>query len=77
MPFIKVNFPVVYGQEISNLEYLKRLIEDKKLYTKSGASWYSSIGGIECKINGKEAMYAFIEENFAEIREKLFMEGTL
>lgn len=75
MPFIKVNFPVVYGQEISNLEYLKRLIEDKKLYTKSGASWYSSIGGIECKINGKEAMYAFIEENFAEIREKLFIEG--
>lgn len=75
VPFIKVRFPVIYGQEISNLEYLKRLIEDKKLYTKSGMSWYSSIGGIECKVNGKEGMFEFIEDNFDEIRENLFASG--
>lgn len=40
VPYIKVNFPVVYGQEISNFEYLRRLIEDKKLYVRSGVSWY-------------------------------------
>lgn len=75
VPFIKVNFPVIYGQEISNLEYLKRLIVDKKLYTKNGASWYSSIGGIECKINGKEEMFKFIEENYDKLRQKLFDEN--
>jgi hypothetical protein len=75
VPFIKVKFPVIYGQEISNLEYLKRLIEDKKLYTKSGMSWYTNIGGIECKLNGKEAVAQFIEDHFEELREKLFAEG--
>lgn len=75
MPFIKINFPVVYGQEISNLEYLKRLIEDKKLYTKSNASWYDSIAGMPCKANGKPGFYKFIEDNFDTIREKLFSEG--
>lgn len=75
IPFIKVNFPVIYGQEISNLEYLKRLILDKELYTKSGQSWYNSIGGIECKVNGKEELLKFVENNFESIREKLFMEG--
>ena len=75
VPFIKVNFPVIYGQEISNVEYLKRLVDDKKLYTKSGASWYSSVAGIECKLNGKQALYQFIEDNFDTLREKLFVEG--
>lgn len=75
IPNIKVNFPVIYGQEISNLEYLKRLIDDKKLYTKSGISWYDSIAGIPCKVNGKDAFYKFIEENFVEIRQKLFLDG--
>lgn len=75
VPFIKVNFPVVYGQEISNLEYLKRLIEDKKLYTKSNASWYTAIGGIECKVNGKPGFNKFIEDNFDALRERLFVEG--
>ena len=74
VPFIKVNFPVIYGEEISNLEYLKRLIEDKKLYTRSGA-WYSSVAGIECKLNGKKEFSQFIEEHFEELREKLFMDG--
>jgi RecA/RadA recombinase len=75
IPGIKVNFPVVYGQEISNLEYLKRLIEDKKLYEKSNNSWYSSIAGIECKVNGKPGFAKFVEDNFESIREKLFLEG--
>lgn len=75
IPNIKVNFPVVYGQEISNLEYLKRLIEDKKIYTRTGVSWYSSIGGIECRVNGKPGFSKFIEENFEEIRQKMFLDG--
>lgn len=75
VPYIKVNFPVIYGQEISNVEYAKRLIEDKKLYTKSGNTWYSSVAGIDCKLNGKEALHSFIEDNFDQIREKLFIDG--
>ena len=75
IPGIKVNFPVIYGQEISNLEYLKRLIDDKKLYTKSNASWFSSIGGLDCKVNGKAAFGKFIEDNFDKLREKLFEAG--
>ena len=74
IPFIKVNFPVIYGHEISNVEYLKRLIDDKKLYT-SGGSWYTSVAGLECKCQGKEALYKFIEDNFDQLREKLFIDG--
>ncbi len=75
IPYIKVNFPVIYGQEISNLEYAKRLVIDKKLYEKSGGAWYSSIAGIECKVNGKAGLLRFIEENFSAVREKLYVEG--
>lgn len=75
VPFIKVNFPVIYGQEISNLEYLKRLIMDKALYTKSGPSWYNSVAGMECKANGKAELLKFVEEHFESIREHLFMDG--
>lgn len=75
IPFIKVNFPVIYGQEISNIEYIKRLISDKKLYKRTGNSWYSSIAGIECKVNGKAGLDKFVEDNFDMIREKLYVEG--
>lgn len=75
VPGIKVNFPVIYGQEISNIEYLKHLIFDKKLYTKQNASWYSSIGGMECKINGKAAAEKFILDNAEALREQLFLKG--
>lgn len=74
IPFVKINFPVIYGQEISNVEYLKRLIDDKKLYTQSGA-WYTSCAGFECKVNGKKALFKFIEDNFDALRERLFTEG--
>ena len=76
MPFVKVDFPVIYGQEISNYEYLKNLIVNKKLYVKEGQSWYTEIGGIKkSKVNGKNALYEFIAEHMAELRQKLFEDG--
>ena len=57
-------------------EYLKNLIVNKKLYVKEGQSWYTEIGGIKkSKVNGKNALYEFIAEHMAELRQKLFEDG--
>jgi recombination protein RecA len=75
MPNIKVNFPVKYGQEISNFEYLMRLLKDKGLI-KRGGSWIKEVAGTEVSLQGEAALIEYVEQNYDALREQLFNSGA-
>ena len=75
VPNIKVNFPVKYGLEVSNFEYLKRLLKDKKLRERGG-SWINNIAGTPVKLQGESGLNEYLAQNFDSIRQQLFEQGA-
>lgn len=73
-PFIKVNFPVIYGRGISNVEYLRRLLLDRKLIKKSGG-WIKEVAGKAVSIQGDNGLREYIRSNFEDLRTYLFEKG--
>lgn len=75
IPNIKVNFPVKYGLEVSNMEYMKRLLKDKKLIERGG-SWIKSVAGIPVQVQGENGLNEYLDQNFDDVRQHLFEQGA-